>query len=161
MESIDGKVKHNVLAYTTQKVIGKMRATEWIVHGKNWPHLKYIKFPQLPPRPVIGILIGMDYAKLHRSLEECPGKSGEPIARKKLLGWTCIGSLRKPTEEAVIMSYNCIHYMQGNETSDIGGLLQIFWKIRSTGMSREDEYCSDDRKALRKAEDSLIKLPDN
>ena len=28
-------------------------------------------------------------------------------------------------------------------------------------MSREDEYCSDDRKVLRKAEDSLIKLPDN
>ena len=70
-------------------------------------------------------------------------------------------NLRKPTEEAVVMSYYCIHYIQGNETSDIGGLLQIFWKIRSTGMSRKDEYCSDDRKALRKAEDSLIKLPDN
>ena len=88
MESIHGKVKHNVLAYTTQKVIGKMRATEWIVHEKNWPHLKYIKFPQLAPRPVIDILIGMDYVKLHRSLEECPGKPGEPIARKKPLGWT-------------------------------------------------------------------------
>ena len=28
-------------------------------------------------------------------------------------------------------------------------------------MSREDEYCSDDREALRIAEESLIKLPDD
>ena len=51
--------------------------------------------------------------------------------------------------------------MQDNETSDIGGLLHKFWEIKSTGMSREDEYCSDDREALRIAEESLIKLPDD
>ena len=43
--SIDGKVKQNVSTYTTQKVTGKMKSTEWRVHGKNWSHLKYIKFP--------------------------------------------------------------------------------------------------------------------
>ena len=42
--SIDGKVKHNVSTYTTQKVTGKLRPIEWRVHVKNWPHLKYIKF---------------------------------------------------------------------------------------------------------------------
>ena len=59
------------------------------------------------------------------------------------------------------MSYNCIHSMQGNETSDIGGLLQRFWEIESTGMSREDEYFSDDRETLKIAEGSLINLPDD
>ena len=137
--STDGKVKYNVSTYTTQKVTGKMRPIEWRVHGKNCPHLNYIKFLQLAPCPVIDTLIGVDYAELHRSLEECPGKPGEPIARKTPLGWTCIGSLSKPTEEAVLMSYNCIHSMQGNETSDIGGLVQKLWEIESTGISREDE----------------------
>ena len=37
--------------------------------------------------------------------------------------------------------------MQGNETSDIGGLLQKVWEIESTEMSRKYEYCSDDRSA--------------
>ena len=90
------------------------------------------------PCPVIDVVIGVDYAELHRSLEECPGKPGEPIARKTPLGWTCVGSLSKPTEEAILMSYNCIHSIQGNETSDIHGLLQKFWEIESAGMSRED-----------------------
>ena len=51
--------------------------------------------------------------------------------------------------------------MQGNETSDIGGLLQRFWEIESNGMSREDEYFSDDREALKIAEGLLINLPDD
>ena len=68
--SIDGEVKYSVSTYTTKKIPGKMRPIEWRVHGKNWPHLKYIKFLQLAPCPVIDILIGMDYAELHRSLEE-------------------------------------------------------------------------------------------
>ena len=123
-----------------------MRLTEWTVHRKNWPHLKYIRFLQLAPHPVTDILIGVAYAELHRSLAECHGKPGEPTARKTPLGWTRIGSLSKPNEEAVLMSYNCIHSMQ--ETSDIGGLRQKFWEIESTGMSREDEYCSDDREVL-------------
>ena len=131
------------------------------MHGKNWPHLKYIKFLWLAPSPVIDIIKGVDYAEIHRSLEECPGKPGQPIATKTPLGWICIGSLSKPTEEAVLMSYNCIHSMQGNETSDIGGMVQKFWENESTGMSREDEYCSDDREALRIAEESFIKLPDD
>ena len=160
--NIDGKVKQNVSTYTTQKVTGKMKSTEWRVHGKNWSHLKYIKFPWLAPRPVIDNLIEIDYAELHRSLEECPGKPREPIARTTPLGWTCTGSLSKPTEEAVLMSYNCIHSMQGYEISDIGGLLQKYWEIESTGMLREDEYCSDDREVLRIAEESAEgSLPDD
>ena len=42
---------------------------------------------------MINILIGVDYAELHRSLVECPGEPGETIARKIPLRWTCIGSL--------------------------------------------------------------------
>ena len=45
--------------------------------------------------------------------------------------------MSKSTEEAVLMSYNCMHSMQDNETSYIGGLLQEFWEIESTGMSRK------------------------
>ena len=41
--------------HTTQKVTGKMRPIEWRVHGKNWPHLKYMKFSQLAPCPMIDI----------------------------------------------------------------------------------------------------------
>ena len=51
--------------------------------------------------------------------------------------------------------------MQGNETLDIGGLLQKFWEIESTGMSRENQYFWDDREALPIAKESLIKVPDD
>ena len=67
------------------------------MHGKNWPHLKYIKFLWLAPSPVIDIIKGVDYAEIHRSLE-CPGKPGQPISTKTPLGWICTGSLSKPTE---------------------------------------------------------------
>ena len=80
--SIDRKVKHNVSTYTAQNVSGNIRPIEWRVHEKNWPQLKYIKFLQLAPCPVIDSLIRVDYAELHRSLEEWPGKPVEPIARK-------------------------------------------------------------------------------
>ena len=36
-----------------------------------------------------------------------------------------------------------------------------FREIESTGMSREVEYCSDNREVLRIPEESLIKLPDD
>ena len=53
--SIDWKVRQVVSTHSTQKVTGKMRPIEWRVHGKNWPHLKYIKFSQLAPCPMIDI----------------------------------------------------------------------------------------------------------
>ena len=70
--------------------------------------------------------------------------------------------MSKPTAEEVLMSCNGIIPCKVMwPTSDIGGLLQKYWEIEITGISREDEYCSDDREALRIADESLTKLQDD
>ena len=58
--------------------------------ARQWPHLRNLKFNKLGPRPIVDMLIGLDCADLHFSLQDVRGKSGQPIARLTLLGWTCV-----------------------------------------------------------------------
>ncbi|KAK6196324.1 hypothetical protein SNE40_001570 [Patella caerulea] len=64
----------------------------WTINAKHWPHLDGIKFPEVGSRPVVDLLIGIDYAYLHHSLKDVYGCLGEPFATP--LGWTYIGSTR-------------------------------------------------------------------
>ena len=91
IESLDGKTSLSVTAFTTGKVTGNMRAMDWTTCAKEWPHLQGIKFYKLGPRPVVDILIGLDCADLHFSLQDVRGEPGQPIARLTPLGWTCVG----------------------------------------------------------------------
>ena len=43
--------------------------------------MKSIKFPQVGPRPIVDLLIGVDQADLLYSVEDVKGEAGEPIAR--------------------------------------------------------------------------------
>ena len=86
LESINGKVDMKIHAFTADRVTGNMKAINWRSFANKWDHLKVVAFPIIGARPIIDILIGIDYADLHCSVQERKGKPGEPIARLTPLG---------------------------------------------------------------------------
>ena len=50
-----------------QIVIGDMKATDWSMCAREWPHLQCLEFHKLGPRPTVDVLIGLDCADLHFS----------------------------------------------------------------------------------------------
>ena len=64
-QSIDGKVDMKIHAFTADHVTGNMKAINWRSFADKWNHLKGIAFPIAGARPIIDILIGIDYADLH------------------------------------------------------------------------------------------------
>ena len=59
---------------------------------EKWKHRQGVNFPNPGPRPMIGKLIVIDYAKLHFSIRDVCGQPGEPVAWLTSSGLTCIGS---------------------------------------------------------------------
>ena len=59
-------------------------------------HLKKIIFPDVGPKPIVDILIGVDYADLHCTEMEVKGESNRPVAQLTPLGWTCVGGINEP-----------------------------------------------------------------
>ena len=92
IESLDGRINREIAAFTANRVTGNMKAVNWTRYAKNWNHFEDIKFPYLGPRPIVDILISIDYADLHYSIKDVKGKPGKPVARLTPLGWTCIGN---------------------------------------------------------------------
>ncbi|XP_064644712.1 uncharacterized protein LOC135498385 [Lineus longissimus] len=89
LESLDKRMDMKIIARTTDKVTGDMKAIDWRGYVDMFEHLKDIEFPKHGRRETIDMLIGVDYPELHFSLKEIAGNHGEPIARKTRLGWTC------------------------------------------------------------------------
>lgn len=95
----------------------------------KYEHLKDINFPTVENKPFVDILIGIDYAELHRSITKRYGKVGEPIARLGPLGGTCIG---KPDIEDEVSVYTSLFV----NSDDIGTRLRKFWEIE--GIEKTD-----------------------
>ena len=74
LSNLKGDVSATVTAYTANKVTGNMAVVNWNKYSKQWPHLKNIYFPISAKRPIVDILIGMDCADLHCSIEEVRGE---------------------------------------------------------------------------------------
>ena len=88
LESLDWRVDTKILAFTANKVTVNIRVVNWQKQKDRWSHLKDIKFLRVGPKPIIDILIEIDYADLHFSCQDIRGKTGEPMARLTSLGWT-------------------------------------------------------------------------
>ncbi|PFX21661.1 hypothetical protein AWC38_SpisGene13841 [Stylophora pistillata] len=95
LESLDGNLKVTISAFTAERVTGNMKVIDWGKYAVNCTHLKGIQFPNPGIRPIVGLLIGGDYAELHYSFKDVRGQPGEPVARLTPLGWTCTGTVDK------------------------------------------------------------------
>ena len=95
----------------------------------------------------IDMLIGVDYCDFHFSLKDIRGKSGQPIARIILFGWTYIGNPNKVATNWHQNQYTRTYFSSINgELGKIGGNIMKFWdaeyisaKVGKKMMSPEDK----------------------
>ena len=76
IESLDGKSQLKITAFTTERVIGDMKAIDWSMCAREWPHLQCLEFHKLGSRPTVDVLIGLDCADLHFSFKDIRGAPG-------------------------------------------------------------------------------------
>ncbi|XP_070556535.1 uncharacterized protein [Ptychodera flava] len=159
LESVNGRVDMKVTAFTTDKVTGNMQVVDWSKYAGRWSHLDGISFPKLGSKPIIDILIGMDYADLHYSYRDIRGRPGEPIARLTPLGWTCIGNTVCSNVDKMQHQTNFAHtyfVKHSSELAEINNTLRQFWEIEDIPDISEIPVLSrDDQIALHKVQNSL------
>ena len=88
LESVNTDVDIRVKALTAKRVTRMMKVIQWSQHVDKWPHLKHIDSPGTSVRPMLDLLVGIDYHDLHCSYMEARGQEGVAIARRTPLGWT-------------------------------------------------------------------------
>ena len=155
LESLDGKVKMKIEAFTTKRVTGNMKAVDWRPVANRWKHLQGIPLPNVGPRPIIDILIGLDYAELHCSLEEVCGQPGEPIARRTPLGWTCVGNTTGLQKHPLRSNFIRTYKASNPELQQLNATLEKFWEIESVADDTVAIVKKDEKAALEIAQRSL------
>ena len=148
LESIDGKVDIKFHTFTADRVTGNMKAFNWRSFANKWNHLKGIAFPIIGARPIIDILIGIDYANLHCSIQERKGKPGKPIARLTLLGWTCTGKINGLLQRSVQTNFIKTYKTMEIELQEINSTLAKFWEIQSVADNMGRIMNEDDKDML-------------
>lgn len=155
LKSLDGKTSTTLTAYTANKVTGDMQVVDWSKHAHKWPHLKNIHFPTVSSKPIIDLLIGLDFADLHYSMQDVRGGQGEPMARCTPLGWTCIGNSENVNQSS---SYSSVlHTYFINEKScleSISSTLERFWEIENV-KEQKTQLTTEEKDALDKVEKSF------
>ena len=64
IESLDGKSKLNITAFTAEKVTGDIKAIDWSTFSRQWPHLQKLEFPKLGSRPTVDVVIFTIHSKM-------------------------------------------------------------------------------------------------
>jgi len=136
LQSVDGAVSQRIVAFTTDRVTGNLKAIDWRKHNSQWPRLHGIEFPKLGSRNTVDLLIGIDYADLHSSRTEILGRPGQLVVRLTPLGWTCIGNLSPKAQNHCGFFHA---YFQNTAViendSEINVSIQKFWKVEEVQTS--------------------------
>ena len=144
-------------AHTVKRVSVSTKVIQWSEYVDNWPHLKHINFPDAGFRPIIDLLIGIDYLDLHCSYEEVRGPEGELIARRTPLGWTCVGCTEGRVVSDAYANFNMTTLFTTSRTAvnKINSTMK-FWDMDSAGtFSRITVVDTYEKDALKKAENSF------
>ena len=151
LSSLDGRTNVEMSAFATRRVTEDLRPINWRVESRRWKHLRGINFPNLGPNPIIDMLIGIDYAELHYSLNDVQGVPGQQMARLTPLGWTCIAGHNGEGST----NFNSAFFISCKD-NNLNSTLQRFWELESLGTKLEHKPCSkDENDALKKVEESM------
>lgn len=133
-----------------------MKAVNWARYAKNWSHLKDVNFPYLGPRPIVDILIGIDYADLHYSIKYVRGRPGEPVARLTPLGWTCIGHPSLCLEQNYRTNFIRTYSVYKDSSVELGNAIRKFWEIEDDGLQAKTKTLKlEDKVALETLKKSI------
>ena len=144
LESTDGRVDTEIVAKTSEKICGGMKAVSWLTLKQNWSYLKKIPFPKLAKGNQIDVLLGADHYELMYSMKEVFGSKDDPVARLCPLGWTAVGKI----EQRNNVGHHHIGFSHAfrihvdepitkdvpNECSDLNSTLKRFWDLESVGI---------------------------
>ena len=97
-----------VNAFVLPVITAEVESVDWSNSKAQWKHLQSIPF-SAPADSTVDILIGVDAAQLHSSIDEKCGQPGEPVARKTPLGWVCFG----PTVQSLTSLSSSVAAKQG------------------------------------------------
>ena len=64
LESLDWNVKTTISAFTAERITGNMKVIDWGKYAAKCTHLKELQFPNRGIRPIVDLLIGVDYVEL-------------------------------------------------------------------------------------------------
>ncbi|XP_065190905.1 uncharacterized protein LOC135821835 [Sycon ciliatum] len=142
VESVDGKFISPFSAITTSHVTGTLKPYDWTVESSQYHHLLDIPFEQ-PATRQIDMLIGLDHAELHYSLEEVRGDQGEPVARRTALGWTCVGPVSGSSD------HHRTHFSRVDD-GNLEMLVRRMWEVEEP--RRQSPLAANDRQTLADAE---------
>jgi ribonuclease HI len=154
LESVDGSIDEEVSALTTKRVTGDLQVVDWQQCGKEWDHLRNIKFPNIGRRHKVDLLIGLDYLQFHQSYEDVCGKPGEPMARRTPLGWTCIGSVTR-ANDCEQTHFASAYYVNTNADSQLNSMVERFWQVEEIPTPTQILNQSD-AKVLQKANNAMV-----
>ena len=144
VESVDGCVDAKIVAQSSEKICGGMKAVDWVRIQNNWQHLQDIPFPKLANRGKIDVLLGTDNYHLMYPKKEVLGGAGEPCARLCPLGWTAVGRINMEKTEADQNTSLChtYHMQQFGEVTpteeqsdDLNATLKRFWDLETMGIT--------------------------
>ena len=157
LESMNGNVATKMSAFTAERVTGSMKVIDWEKHVGKWSHLKGIQFPDPGKRPIVDLLIGVDYAEFNYSFKDVRGQPGEPVARLTPLGWTCTGTVSGLTGSDLQSNFAQTYFVrEQSDTDEISTLLRKFWEIENPITSCECHVLNlDEQCALKQVEKSL------
>jgi len=102
------------------------------------PILEGIQFPNPGIRPIVDLLIGVDYAELHYSFKDVRGQPREPVARLAPLGWTFSGMVSGLKGGDCQLSFAHTYLVQEqSDIDEISSLLLQFWEIDNPSISHD------------------------
>ena len=137
-----------------------MKAVNWARCAKNWNHLKDISFSYLGPRPIVDILIDIDYADLHYSIKDVRGRPGEPVAKLTSLGWTCIGHPSLCLEQNYRTNFIRTHSVYEDSSVELGNAILKFWEIEDDRLQVRTKTLKPEDKVALEALKKTIKFED-
>ena len=102
VSSMESDRSRNIEAWTVKGLASKCGIVDWSERKFDFPHLKKINFPKLPPNPKIDILFGTNMTFMFASDKTFtnPDNHLDPIAMRTPLGWTCIGKSSKENNDS-------------------------------------------------------------
>ena len=145
LQSVNGRVSQKMSAFTAERVTGDMKVIQWDKHSSKYEHLKALDFSDPGPRPIVDLLIGIDYPDLHYSYHDIKGKPGEQISRITPLGWTCVGNPNQNCENR--SNFSTFFIRNKTKTDSLSRTVNKFWEIEEFPKSDihqikpEESYC--------------------
>ena len=165
LESVDGSVDAKIVAQSSEKICGGMKAVDWVRIKGNWNHLQDIPFPKLANRGKIDVLLGTDNYQLMYPKREVIGGAEEPCARLCPLGWTAVGRINMENTGADHHTSLCHTFRMQQfgevaptveQSDDLNALLKRFWDPETMGITPpKPVMTTDETAAWRKVSKSI------